>query len=75
MDVGSHDQSDRRNPFLAQYYRTHGGGHIAVPRFLISVSTASQNFEKAHGFARRCARWRLNCHGFGRRAVSTWSAR
>jgi hypothetical protein len=24
----------------------------AVPRFLISVSTASQNFAKAHGFAR-----------------------
>ncbi len=46
-----------------------------VPRFLISVSTAGQNFAKAHGFARRYARWRLKCHGLGRRAVSTWSAR
>jgi hypothetical protein len=46
-----------------------------VPRFLISESTRTQNFAKAHGFARTCARWRLNCHGFGSRAVSTWSAR
>jgi hypothetical protein len=47
----------------------------STPRFLISVNTASQNLAKAHGFARTCARWRLNCHGFGSRAVSTWSAR
>ena len=43
----------------------------AVPRFLISVSTDSQNFAKAHEFARTCARWHLKCHGFGRRVVST----
>ncbi len=30
---------------------------------------------KAHTFARTCARWRLNCHGFGSRAKSTWSER
>jgi hypothetical protein len=47
----------------------------ATPRLRSSVSTASQYFAKAHGFAQTCARWRLNCHGFGRRASSTWSAR
>ncbi|EUA51625.1 hypothetical protein I552_2566 [Mycobacterium xenopi 3993] len=46
-----------------------------TPRFLISDKTRSQYLEKAHGFARTCARWRLNCHGLGRRASSTWSAR
>lgn len=43
----------------------------AVPLFLISDSTRSQYLEKAHEFARTCARWRLKCYGFGRRVVST----
>jgi hypothetical protein len=43
----------------------------AMPRLRRSVNTANQNFAKAHGFARTCARWRLKYHGFGRRAAST----
>jgi hypothetical protein len=39
-----------------------------APRFLIPVSTESQNFAKANEFARNCARWHLKCHGFGSRA-------
>ena len=39
------------------------------------IVTSNKAFGKAHGFARTCARRHLNCHGFGRRALSTWSAR
>ncbi|BCO36313.1 hypothetical protein MHEC_28880 [Mycobacterium heckeshornense] len=46
-----------------------------TPRLRRSMMTFCQNRAKAHGFARRCARWRLKYHEFGRRAVSTWSAR
>jgi hypothetical protein len=59
-------------PFSPSHTTMHTS---ATPRCLSSVRTASQNFAKAHMFARTCARWRLNCHGFGRRAVSTWSKR
>ncbi|CQD11269.1 transposase [Mycobacterium europaeum] len=40
-------------------------------QYLQFLRTDSQNLAKAHGFARRCARWRLKCHGLGSRVAST----